>query len=80
MSHAAVLTVATERDGSLYRYVDDATAEYAIERFGHAVSVERQEDGAGVRYLVMCTTQRGDTGAFRMHSIACAYGIPVHVA
>ena len=76
--HDAILTTAATWGGQRHEYATDELAETATERFGHAVSINRLADDRGVRYVVECSTQRGDTGSMRMHSIACAYGIPVH--
>jgi hypothetical protein len=65
--HVAVLT--------LTRPADRENALAAIARFDRAVQVE----DLGDRIRVSCSTQRGDTGAYRMHALACAFGVPVHV-
>jgi len=78
--HVTVLCLSTTRDGQLHQYVDRATAQAAIDRFGRALSVHRGfDDDGGESLYVECATQRGDGGAYRMHSIACAHNIPVHV-
>lgn len=79
-TETVILTLSSMLDGTLRQYATDAAAEAAIARFGRAVSAERIEDTRGVRWLVTCATQRGDGGAFRMHSMACNFMVPVHIA
>lgn len=80
MGHIAVLALSASFGGSLTEYATPEQAQTAVERFGHALSVEVVDDGdAGCHWRVSCPEQRGDRGAFRLHSIACDLGIPVHV-
>jgi hypothetical protein len=80
MAEIVVLTLSSNWDGKLHEYVTSAMADKAVTHFGRAVSVSRESDEQGSRWLVECSTARGDTGANRMHEIACAYRIPCHVA
>ncbi|HLL69110.1 MAG TPA: hypothetical protein VK453_25845 [Micromonosporaceae bacterium] len=82
MTHTAVLTLSAKLP---YRaepseYATQAAADAALAAFGEALAVERVEDANGVRLLVTCADQRGPRGAFRLHSIACGYRVPVHIA
>ncbi len=79
MEHIVVLCLSARVDGTVREYATDETAQAAIDRFGHATNVERVDDEQGTRYLVTCSEQRGDRGAFRLHAIACDHLIPVHV-
>jgi hypothetical protein len=74
-----VLTLAAFWDGAMHQYASIEDADRALTHFGQAVSIDRVNDESGHRWLVTCETQRGETGAFRLHSIASACGVPVHV-
>lgn len=79
VTHRAILSLSAFYGGALREYVTADRVTDAIARFGHALAVDWQTDADGARRAVVtCATQRGDTGSMRLHSIACAYGIPVH--
>lgn len=79
MEHVVVLTLATRHGGTYRECATAENARAAIDQFSHAISVELVDDEQSVRYLVTCPEQRGDRGAFRLHSIACDRRVPVHV-
>lgn len=79
MSYIVVLELTgPNRDGDLRQYVSPDVAQAALDRFGHAEAAEEVTDEQGTRWVVSCADQRGDRGAYRLHSIACNYGIPVY--
>lgn len=81
MSYTVILRVRYRsygRDGSTSMRESSSREDLTrlIQAFGHAVAVREGDD----EWQVDCDSQRGERGAFRLHQMACARNILVHIA
>ncbi len=56
-------------------YATETQAQAVVDAFGGADVVKTADE-----WQITVEKQRGDRGAYRLHSIACAHRIPVHIA
>ena len=76
--HMVKLTISgPNRSGEMTTYATPAEVTALMDRFGHALTVRTVTNGDYTSVRVGCPTQRGEGGAFRLHSLACDARIPV---
>lgn len=75
------LTLAADVDGRRRHYADETTAQRVVDHFDISPDrVTKVSDATGIEWRIACAEQRGPSGAYRVHQVACAHNIPAYVA
>ncbi len=81
MTHIVVIALTGPgRNDEIVQRATPEQARAAIDQFGHAQDVREVSDPSGTELHVVCATQRGDTGAFRLNNICAGLGLLSYVA